>query len=136
PSDRFLRFVSAVLPTLGEARITQTTFERHLGISTEAGSDERWLDVLDRLEASLPAPAAVRSSGRWIPEDEVADLCARIGALNAPWKERRKVFLERVASRLEIPAKEATRVAGHVMPTMGTNAAWRTLRSRTGLQRL
>src|SRR6187401_2474498 len=28
PSDRFLRFVSAVLPTLGEARIHQTTLDR------------------------------------------------------------------------------------------------------------
>ena len=49
PGDRperpFLQFVSAVLPTLGEARITQTTFDRLLGPSRAPGSDERWLDV-------------------------------------------------------------------------------------------
>ena len=56
PSDRFLRFVAAVLPTLGEARITQTTFDRLLGPSCAAGSDERWLDVLDRFEAGIVQP--------------------------------------------------------------------------------
>ncbi|MFN8053046.1 MAG: AAA family ATPase [Acidimicrobiales bacterium] len=136
PSDRFLRFVSAVLPTLGEARITQTTFGRHLGAVTSAGSDPRWLDVLDRFEAGLPRPATVRSSGRWIPEDEVAELCARVSALSVPWRERRKIFLGRVASRLEITSKEATRVAGDVIPTMGATAAWRKLRSRTTLTEL
>ncbi len=60
PSDRFLRFVSAVLPTLGEARIVQTTFDRLLGPSTEAGSDERWLDLLDRFEEGLYAPAGLK----------------------------------------------------------------------------
>ena len=53
PSDKFLRFVSAVLPTLGEARIVQTTFDRLLGPSTAAGSDQRWLAILDRFEAGL-----------------------------------------------------------------------------------
>ena len=33
PSDRFLRYVATVLPTLGEARILQTTFERLLGVA-------------------------------------------------------------------------------------------------------
>ncbi len=72
PSDRFLQFVSAVLPTLGEARITQTTFDRLLGPSTEPGSDERWLDVLDRFEAGLCRPAEIKvghcagsASPRW-----------------------------------------------------------------------
>ena len=37
PSDRFLRFVAAVLPTLGEARIAQTTFDRLLGPGSDAG---------------------------------------------------------------------------------------------------
>ena len=46
PSDRFLRYVATVLPTLGEARIMQTTFERLLGASSPAGNDERWLDEL------------------------------------------------------------------------------------------
>ena len=58
PSDKFLRFVAAVLPTLGEARITQTTFDRLLGPSCAAGSDERWLEVLDRFEDGCPARAA------------------------------------------------------------------------------
>src|SRR5687767_5637828 len=43
PSERYLRFVAAVLPTLGEAKVKQTTFASLLGPSTSAGSDERWL---------------------------------------------------------------------------------------------
>ena len=43
PSDKFLRFVATVLPTLGEARVTQTTFDRLLGACTPAGSDPRWV---------------------------------------------------------------------------------------------
>jgi len=136
PSDRFLRFVSAVLPTLGESRITQTTFERHLGASHPAAADPRWLDVLDRLEASLPQPTTVRSSGRWIPENEIAALCDRVMALSVPWRERRKIFLGRVASQLEVNAKEAARVAGAVMPPMATTAAWRRLTTRASLEAL
>ncbi|HYD10986.1 MAG TPA: hypothetical protein VEA78_12870, partial [Acidimicrobiales bacterium] len=59
PSDRYLRFVSAVLPTLGEAAIKQTTFAALLGESSVVGSDERWLAVLDALEASMLRPAEV-----------------------------------------------------------------------------
>ena len=136
PSDRFLRFVSAVLPTLGEARIVQTTFERHLGASTAPGSDPRWLDLLDRLEASLPVPTTVRHSGRWIDLDEIAEWCERIAALSVPWRERRKIFLGRVASRLEISNKEATRVAGSVIPAMSTTQAWRKVRSKATLRQL
>jgi DNA helicase IV len=136
PSDRFLRFVSAVLPTLGESRITQTTFDRHLGASHPAGADPRWLDVLDRLEASLPQPTTVRSSGRWIPEDEIAALCERVLALSVPWRERRKIFLGRVASQLEINAKEATRVGGAVLPAVSTTAAWKRITSKASLEAL
>ncbi len=53
PSDKFLRFVAAVLPTLGESRISQTTFDRLLGSSTDVGNDERWLGLLDRFEAGF-----------------------------------------------------------------------------------
>ena len=74
PSDRFLRFVAAVLPTLGEARIAQTTFDRLLGPSTPAGSDERWLDLLDRFEDGLYQPAEIKVGGRRIGEAEVAEL--------------------------------------------------------------
>ena len=133
PSDKFLRFVSSVLPTLGEHRIVQTTFDRHLGPSSEAGSDPRWLEVLDSFEASLPAPTTIRSGGRWIPEEEVAELVGRIVALATPWRERRKIFLARVANRLEIPAAEAQRVAGSVFPAMSATAAWKKICSRATL---
>ncbi|MEZ5179635.1 MAG: hypothetical protein R2746_15505 [Acidimicrobiales bacterium] len=49
PSDRFLRFVAAVLLHPGRSPIAQTTFDRLLGPSNAAGSDER-LDLLDRFE--------------------------------------------------------------------------------------
>ena len=61
PSDRFLRFVAAVLPTLGEARIVQTTFDRparpvdRRRAATSAGST-----LLDRFEDGLLRPAEIK----------------------------------------------------------------------------
>ncbi len=95
PSDRFLRFVSAVLPTLGEARIVQTTFERLLGRSTAAGSDPRWLEVLDRFEAGLLHPSEIRVGLTRIRVDEVAELMERISSRAIPWRDRRKAFVAR-----------------------------------------
>src|SRR5207253_6483926 len=69
PSERYLRFVATVLPTLGEAKVKQTTFATLLGPSNEAGSDERWLEILDALERSLVRPAAITLGRRTVDED-------------------------------------------------------------------
>jgi DNA helicase IV len=137
PSERFLRFVSTVLPTLGEARIVQTTFDRHLrGPTTEVGGDPRWLDVLDRLESSLLSPGPIRVRGRTMPEDDVATLVERVVARDLPWRERRNVFLSRLVHHFEAPRGEVDRAAREVFPPMSAAAAWRKLRSRATLQAL
>jgi DNA helicase IV len=136
PSDRFLRFVSAVLPTLGEARIAQTTFERLLGPSTPAGSDERWLEVLDRLEAGIVSPARLEVGRTRIDGDEVAEAAGRISARALPWREKRKVFVELLATRNGLTPGEVSRAAKDVWPSVTTAGVVRRLRSRRGLAAL
>jgi DNA helicase IV len=137
PSERFLHFVATVLPTLGEARIVQTTFERHLGgPATDVGGDPAWLDLLDRFEASLATPRDLRVRGRLVPEDEVAELVARVGERALPWRERRAIVLARLQHRLEAPRAEVDRALRDVMAPMSATAAWRKLRSPATLRRL
>lgn len=136
PSDKFLRFVSAVLPTLGEARITQTTFDRLLGPSTEAGSDERWIDLLDRFEESLYAPGPLKLGLRRVPEADVTALIERLRERPMPWRERRKVFVSRLAHDYGATVGEASRAAAKVWPSCSAREALRRLRDRKRLLRL
>ena len=136
PSDKFLRFVSAVLPTLGEARIVQTTFDRLLGRSTAAGSDPRWLEVLDRFEAGLLHPAEIQVGLTRIRVGEVADLMEQIGTRTIPWRDRRKAFVNRLAAIHSLKAGDVSKAATDVWPTLSTDQAMRRLRSRTLLTEL
>lgn len=128
PSDRFLRFVSAVLPTLGEARITQTTFDHLFGPSTHSGRDEEWLEQIDRFEAGLCAPAAVRIRGTRISEDEVAELTDRLLSRPLPWRDRRKIFIEVLAGRTDAPKAEVARTIAAIFPSCTTRQALAKLR--------
>lgn len=130
PSDRFLRFVSAVLPTLGEARILQTTFDRLLGPSTEAGSDPAWLEVLDRFEASLLAPAELRVGLTRIRADDVAQAMERASGRALPWRDRRALFTSLLARAHGVPAGEVSKAARDAWPPLSATAALRKLRSR------
>jgi DNA helicase IV len=137
PSERFLQFVSTVLPTLGESRIVQTTFERHLrGPATAIGGDERWLDVIDRLEASLITPRDLRVRGRLLPEAEVVELVDRVTSRALPWRERRAIVLSRLVHHFEAPKAEVERALREVFPAVGASAAWRKLRSPATLRSL
>ncbi|WP_426574290.1 AAA family ATPase [Aquihabitans sp. McL0605] len=136
PSDKFLRFVSAVLPTLGEARIVQTTFDRLLGASTAAGSDPRWLDVLDRFEAGLLEPGEIRVGLTRIRIDEVTELMERIGSRAIPWRDRRKAFVGRLANAHGLKVGDVSKAAAEVWPPMTTDQAMRRLRSRPVLESL
>lgn len=133
PSDRFLRFVAAVLPTLGEARILQTTFERLLGPTTAAGNDERWLPVLDRFEASLVVPGGLKVGLTRVGEDEVRELVERIGVRNLPYRERRTVFVDLLANRHGLRAGEVSKAAADVWPPCSAAQALRRLRTRSVL---
>ncbi len=136
PSDKFLRFVSAVLPTLGEARIVQTTFERLLGRSTAAGSDPRWLAVLDRFEADLLHPGEIQVGLTRVRVDEVTELMARISSRAIPWRDRRKAFVARLANAHGLKEGEVSKAAADVWPPMSTDGAMRRLRSRPLLTEL
>lgn len=136
PSDRFLRFVASVLPTLGEARVMQTTFERLLGPSIAIGGDERWVALLDAFEASLLAPAEVKVGWRTIPVDVVADLVARLADRPLPWRDRRKVFVSSLAARYELKVGDVSKAVADVWPTCTTNQALARLRRRAVLEAL
>ena len=136
PSDRFLQFVSAVLPTLGEARITQTTFDRLLGPSSEPGSDPRWLAVLDRFETGICTPAEIKVGLRRIREPEVADLIDRLATRELPWRDRRKVFVDTLAGRHEVKPGAVSEAALDVWPRLTTTQVWKRLRSRGALVEL
>ena len=141
PSDRFLRFVATVLPTLGEARVTQTIFERLLGPSTPAGSDPRWVGVLDALEDHLLTPQEVRVGHLGVPAADVEALVARLHDRPIPWRDKRKVFVDNLTSRLQQRRKTVTRAevsaaAGDVWPAVTARAAWAKVRSRATLAEL
>ena len=137
PSDRFLRFVATVLPTLGEHRIVQTTIERHFGApATAIGSDEAWLDVLDRFESSLVTPQELAVRGRIMVEDDVAELAAMIATRPLPWRDRRRAMLDRLVRHFEAPRAEVDQALRLVMPPMSAAAAWRKLRSPKVLSEL
>src|SRR3954469_16932799 len=133
PSDKFLRFVSAVLPTLGEARITQTTFDRLLGPSTPAGSDERWLGLLDRIEEELCHPGELKIGLRRIREAEVADVMERVLQRSLPWRDRRRLFVELLANAHGLKAGDVSKAAKDVWPPVTTTQLMRRLRNRSVL---
>ena len=143
PSERYLRFVAAVLPTLGEAMVKQTTFATLLGPSCEAGSDERWLDVLDALEASMLRPADVKIGKRVIPADEVAELIDRYSSRNLPWRDRRTPFVNEIYKRMHdladrepITRAQVSDAVKPVWPPCTVKQAWSKIRSKRTLDQL
>ncbi|MEO8697872.1 MAG: AAA family ATPase [Acidimicrobiales bacterium] len=141
PSDRFLRYVATVLPTLGEARIMQTTFERLLGVSCAPGNDERWLDVLDKLEARLLTIQSINIGMIVFPEPEIRELVERINARSLPWRDRRKVFVDALVQRFQarrrtIKRPEVVTVANTVWPAISAKQAWSKLRNRPSLEEI
>jgi DNA helicase IV len=140
PSERYLRFVSTVLPTLGEAYVKQTTFATLLGESSAAGSDERWLGVLDALEASMLKPTDVTIGRATVPAAKVAELVAQFAGRNIPWRDRRTRFLTAMAKvlqdprTLEVPTnRDVADATRSVWPTCNVKQAWSKLRNRRTL---
>lgn len=136
PSDKFLRFVSAVLPTLGEARIVQTTFDRLLGPSNAAGSDERWLPLLDRFVGSLCAPAEIKVDLTRIRIGEVTEAVSRINGRAIPYREQRKAFVAMLANRHGLRPGDVSKAAADVWPNTTSAQALKKLRSRSVLTAL
>jgi DNA helicase IV len=143
PSERYLRFVATVLPTLGEAKVKQTTFATLLGPSSEAGSDERWIEVLDALEASMLRPADITVGRRTVPAEEVAALVERYAARNLPWRDRRTPFVNELykrmhdeADRQPVTRAQVSDAAKAVWPPCTVRQAWSKLRSKKTLLQL
>ena len=139
PSDRFLKFVSAVLPTLGEARITQTTFDRLLGPSrARPGSDERWLDVLDRFEAdALPAGGAEgRPSAHLRARRDRAGRAHQRPAAAVARSPAQDLRRDAWPPGSSMPPGEVSDAAAEVWPRMTAKQAMAKLRSRATLEEL
>ncbi|MGD9797461.1 MAG: AAA family ATPase [Acidimicrobiia bacterium] len=135
PSERYLRFVATVLPTLGEARIRQTTFETLLGPATGPGADERWPAILDRLERSLLRPDDVRVGRRLVLAEEVAELVDRCWRSPLPWRDRRRSFVAAIGRRAEgVEAADVAAAVRAVWPAVPTRQAWAKVRNRRVLE--
>lgn len=136
PSDRFLRYVASVLPTLGERKIRQTTFTELLGPDTPAGGHAEWVEVLDRFEASLVEPAAISVRGIRIGADQIAEISDRISASRSPWSQRRRLIIDRTAALRKLPRAEVAKAMAKMVPPCSTTQALKRLRSPELLHRL
>ena len=136
PSDKFLRFVSAVLPTLGESRIVQTTFDRLLGPSNAAGSDERWLPLLDRFVDRLCSPAEIKVGLTRIRLPEVTAAVRLLRSRAIPYRDQRKAFVAMLANRHGLKPGDISKAARDVWPATTSAQAVKKLRSRAVLTEL
>ncbi len=123
PSDRFLRHVETVLPTLGERKIRQTTFAQLLGAAAPAGAHPGWPALLDRFERSLLTPGPVRAGGRTIPADEVVDLLDRMAQGSLSWRDRRRALSERLAARCGVSRRDVSTAVSAIMPACSARQA-------------
>lgn len=137
PSERYLRFVATVLPTLGESYVKQTTFDTLLGPSCAAGGDERWLDLLDAIEASMLRPADVTVGRKTVPAERVAELVEQFAGRTIPWRDRRSRFVAAMAKELvdprtlETPSyRDVAEAIKPVWPSCTMKQAWAKVRNR------
>lgn len=136
PSDKFLQYIATVMPTLGEARIKQTTFERLLGPSTPAGGDIRWTEILDRYEANLLKPAEVKVGIKRIRLQEITETMERVASRDLPWKDRRKIFVNVLANKHHLKTAEVGKAVAGVWPARTQASALKDLRRRKTLEEL
>lgn len=128
PSDRFLRYVASVLPTLGERRIRQTTFAELLGPDTDAGGHPEWPEIVDLLMEGIVQPDDVTVRGRRIPAELIADVAGKVGAGALPWRERRKLIVDRLATAKRLERVDVSKAVADAVPQLTTNQALRRLR--------
>lgn len=136
PSDRFLRYVASVLPTLGERKVRQTTFTELLGPDTAAGGHAEWVEVLDRFESSLVEPDDISVRGRRISADQIAEIADRISASRTPWSQRRRLIIDRTAALRKLPRAEVAKAMAKMVPACSTTQALKRLRNPDLLARL
>ena len=135
PTDKYLEYVSSVLPTLGEAKVRQTTLARLLGPTSAIGAAIDWPTVLDRFEASLYDRSPVTIGRQVVPADVSAEILDRVSLSKLPWRAKREGVLAGLVRYTERPAAQLRDAAAALMTPMTAKQAWKRLRNRTVLDR-
>lgn len=133
PTDRYLQYVASVLPTLGEAKVRQTTLERLLGPTSEIGASPDWPVILDRFEASLYNPTEVKIRFKRVKLDDVSEILDRVAGSTLPWRAKRKGVESSFMRLTEMSAADVRDAVAEVMPACSARQAWKKLRSRAVL---
>ncbi len=136
PSDRYLKYIASVLPTLGESKVRQTTFARLLGPTSEVGSTIDWPTVLDRLEASLYAPQALQIRFKQVSEADVEAMLTHVQGSSLPWRDKRKGVESALIRHTGFAAKDVREGVAAVMPACSAAQAWKRLKNPATLRAL
>lgn len=136
PSDRYLQYVASVLPTLGETKVRQTTFDRLLGPTSAVGAAIDWPEVLDRFEQSLYAPQPLKVRFKQIGETDVESILTHVQGSALPWRDKRKGVESALMRATGFPAKDVREAVATIMPACSAAQAWKKLRSPATLQAL
>lgn len=133
PTDRYLEYVSSVLPTLGEAKVRQTTMARLLGPTSAIGAEIDWPTVLDRFEESLYNRSEVMIKRKRVPVEVATEILDRVAASTLPWRKKRAgvvAGLARFSERRDAQVRDA---AAELMPPMSAKQAFKKLRNQAVL---
>ena len=130
PTDRYLQYVSSVLPTLGEAKVRQTTLARLLGATSAIGAAIDWPTVLDRFEASLYNRAEVMIRRKRVPVEVSTEILDRVAASRLPWRKKRAGVVAGLTRFSERPEAQVRDAAAELMPPMSAAQAFKRLRNR------
>ena len=130
PTDRYLQYVSSVLPTLGEAKVRQTTLARLLGATSAIGAAIDWPTVLDRFEASLYNRAEVMIRRKRVPGEVSTEILDRVAASRLPWRKKRAGVVAGLTRFSERPEAQVRDAAAELMPPMSAAQAFKRLRNR------
>ena len=130
PTDRYLEYVSSVLPTLGEAKVRQTTMARLLGPTSAIGAEIDWPTVLDRFEESLYNRSEVMIKRQRVPVDIATEILDRVAASNLPWRKKRAGVVAGLARFSDRPDAQVRDAAAELMPPMSAKQAFKKLRNR------
>lgn len=133
PTDRYLEYVSSVLPTLGEAKVRQTTLARLLGATSAIGAAIDWPQVLDRFEASLYNRSEVMIKRQRVPADVATEILDRVSASRLPWRKKRAGVVAGLARFSGRPDAQVRDAAAELMPAMSAKKAFKQLRNKSVL---
>jgi len=134
PTDRYLEYVSSVLPTLGEAKVRQTTLARLLGPTSPIAAAIDWPTVLDRFEASLYKRESVMIKRQTVPADVAIEILDRVAASKLPWRKKRAGVVAGLARFSGRPDAQVRDAAAELMPPMSAKQAFTRLRNRDVLR--